>query len=86
MIGLVTSTLLIAIRISAPVLGAVLLSDLAMGMLQRTAPQLNIVAVGFPIKIVVAVGVMCIALPFMLGMFRDLVPFMRTTIAGMLGG
>ncbi|MHB9108482.1 MAG: flagellar biosynthetic protein FliR [Armatimonadota bacterium] len=86
MVSLTMTIMLIAIRISAPVLGAVLLSDLAMGMLQRTAPQLNIIAVGFPIKIVVAVGVMCISLPFLLGIFSDLVPFMRSAITGMLGG
>lgn len=86
MVSLTMTTLFIALRISAPVLGAVLLSDLAMGMLQRTAPQLNIIAVGFPVKIVVAVAVLCLALPFLLGLFRDLAPFMRTAIGGMLGG
>jgi len=86
MVQLTMTILFIALRISAPVLGAVLLSDLGLGMLQRTAPQLNIIAVGFPIKITVAVAVVCLALPFITGVFRDLVPFMRTAITGVLGG
>lgn len=84
MLHLILTMLFIAIRISAPVLGAVLLSDLAMGILQRTAPQLNIIAVGFPIKITVAVAVTCLSLPFLIGALRDLVPFMGTAVSGMI--
>lgn len=70
----------IAIRISAPVLASVLLADLGLGVLQRTAPQLNIIAVGFPIKITIAVTVLSLSLPFLTAAWRDLIPYMGETV------
>ena len=84
MLRLVTNLLLIAIRISAPVLGSVLLADLGMGVLQRTAPQLNIMAVGFQVKIVVAVIVVGLALPFICALQRDVVFQMAPAVRDML--
>jgi len=84
LLQLLLHMLFIAVRISAPVLAAVLLSDLALGALQRTAPQLNIIAVGFPIKITVAVVVLALALPFLTAAWRDLVPFMHDSVHRML--
>jgi flagellar biosynthetic protein FliR len=43
LVAVAGTLMLIALKISAPVITAVLLADLALGMLQRTAPQLNMV-------------------------------------------
>ncbi len=43
--------LLLAVRMSLPVIGALLLVDLALGFLSRLVPQMNIFLVGFPLKI-----------------------------------
>jgi flagellar biosynthetic protein FliR len=40
----------IGIKVAAPALTALLLASVALGFLQRTVPQLNILAVGFPIR------------------------------------
>ena len=42
---------LLAIQIAAPVLAALLLVDLALALVSRASPQMNVLIVGFPIKI-----------------------------------
>lgn len=41
----------IAIKISAPIVMAVLISDVSMGFIARTVPQMNVFIVGLPLKI-----------------------------------
>lgn len=76
---------LIGLSIGAPVMLAVFLTDLALGLLGRTVPQMNLLLVGFPIKILVGLGMLLISLPFFLtacrglfdGMYRDLLTILR---------
>lgn len=49
----------VALRVALPVTGALLLTDLAMALAARTVPQLNVLVVGFPVKI--AVGLLALA-------------------------
>lgn len=58
MIGLMTVSFEMAIRISGPTIVALMLSLLLLGFLSRTIPQLNILSVGFPLKLGVALLVM----------------------------
>jgi flagellar biosynthesis protein FliR len=44
----------IAFQMSLPVVGSILLVDIAIGILGRTVPQLNLFVVGYPIKIFVS--------------------------------
>jgi flagellar biosynthesis protein FliR len=53
-----------ALEISAPVLAALLITDVAFGVVSRVVPQLNIFAVGFPTKVAVALLVVVASLPF----------------------
>jgi flagellar biosynthetic protein FliR len=60
LIGLVTGVLLssleLALRVAAPVLAMVFLETVAMGFLAKTVPQLNILSLGFPLRILVGIG------------------------------
>jgi flagellar biosynthesis protein FliR len=57
MIALLTGLLLasfeLALRIAAPLLALIFLQSLAMGYISKTVPQLNILSLGFPIRILV---------------------------------
>lgn len=68
----------IAMRIALPVTGALLLTDLAMGLVARTVPQMNVLVVGFPLKIGAGVLVLAISIPllvtFMGGVFNSALP------------
>lgn len=49
--------------LSLPVLAALLIANLALGILTRAAPQLNIFAVGFPVTLAIGLLVLGLALP-----------------------
>lgn len=52
------------LEIAAPVLVALLITDVAFGIVSRVVPQLNVFAVGFPTKVAVALLVVGASLPF----------------------
>ncbi len=53
----------VALRVAGPTLLALFLVNLALGFLSRTMPQLNILAVGFSLKALVAFLLMAVSLP-----------------------
>lgn len=65
--GLFTS----ALEIAGPVLVALLITDVAFGVVSRVVPQLNVFAVGFPVKVAVALLVVAAALPFTANWISD---------------
>lgn len=60
-----------ALEVAAPVLLALVLTDVAFGVVSRVVPQLNVFAVGFPVKIVVGLLVVGVSLPFVGGWLSD---------------
>jgi flagellar biosynthesis protein FliR len=77
---------LAALKIGAPVVGAIFLTDVALGILARTVPQLNVFVVGLPAKMAVAMFAMIAIMPLafavmthlFVGLHRDLVLLIRT--------
>ncbi|MCC6381755.1 MAG: flagellar biosynthetic protein FliR [Dehalococcoidia bacterium] len=61
--GLVAGLFITAVRVALPVLAALFLTDVGMGFVARTVPQMNILVVGLPIKIGVGLIVLIAALP-----------------------
>lgn len=53
-----------ALEVAAPVVVALLITDVAFGVVSRVVPQLNVFAVGFPTKVAVAMLVVGASLPF----------------------
>lgn len=53
-----------ALQLSLPLIAALLITNLALGILTRSAPQLNIFAVGFPITLAVGFGALALVVPF----------------------
>jgi len=54
-----------ALRLSLPLIAALLITNLALGILTRSAPQLNIFAIGFPITLVVGFATLMLTLPYL---------------------
>lgn len=52
-----------AIKIAAPVVGALLVTDVALGIVARTVPQMNVFIVGMPAKILVGLVILILILP-----------------------
>lgn len=53
-IFLMSSVFVIGIKLAFPVMGALLLVSLTLGFLSKAAPQMNVLILGFPIKIYLA--------------------------------
>jgi len=53
-----------ALALSLPLLAALLISNLALGVLTRAAPQLNIFAVGFPLTILIGILGLALVMPY----------------------
>jgi flagellar biosynthetic protein FliR len=53
----------VAMQVAAPALVALFLVNLALGFVSRTMPQLNVLAVGFSLKAMLAFLIMAVALP-----------------------
>lgn len=60
--GLLDSSLDLAMRVAAPVAGIVLLLVLVFGVVAKTMPQINIMSVGFTIKIFAGVAMLAAAI------------------------
>lgn len=56
---------LAGLAMSLPVLAALLVTNVSLGILTRTAPQLNMFAVGFPITLGVGLVVLALTLPYL---------------------
>lgn len=63
LIRLSAGMFVIAVRIAMPVVAAVFMADLAMAIIARTMPQLNVLIVGLPIKVVIGLFVLVSAMP-----------------------
>ena len=64
--GLGTSVLVMGLRIAGPVMAALLLADLAFGLVARAVPQINVFLVGIPAKIALGLAVAAVAAPALL--------------------
>jgi flagellar biosynthetic protein FliR len=62
----------IAIKAAAPVLAAVFLTEIALGITARTVPQMNVFVIGFPLKIGVGLFMLAGALPLFGAVFGNL--------------
>lgn len=54
-----------ALQISLPILAALLITNIALGILTRAAPQLNLFAVGFPITLAIGFFVLSLSVPYL---------------------
>ncbi len=70
-----------ALSLSLPIIAALLITNLALGVLSRAAPQLNIFAIGFPVTLLVGLAAALFSVSYLLPVFAQLV---RDTVDMML--
>jgi flagellar biosynthesis protein FliR len=67
----VSSLFVSAVEVAAPVVLALLVTDVAFGMVSKVVPQMNVFSVAFPMKVGVALLVVAASLPFLGGWISD---------------
>ena len=65
--------LIAAIEIAGPILACLFLAEITLGLLARAAPNLNVFALAFPLRVVIALIVVAVALPLVAPALGNLV-------------
>ena len=62
-ISLIVATFYLGLQIAMPVVGAILIINIALGMLLKTMPQMNMFVVGIPLRLILGLGIVFILIP-----------------------
>ena len=62
----------VAAKLAAPIIAALLFTSMALGLIARTVPQMNIFIVGFPLKIAIGLLGVGFSLPLLSYMLRNI--------------
>ncbi|KKM12329.1 hypothetical protein SY88_04035 [Clostridiales bacterium PH28_bin88] len=84
-IGVFTGMFALGLRIAAPILAVLLISDLALGMVARTVPQLNVFILGFPLKVALGMLTLSLAAPLMAAVVGTVFTQMERDLAILMG-
>jgi len=68
------------LRLALPIMGVLFLAKMAMAIITRTMPQMNIFVIGFPVQIAVGLIGLAISLPLTIKVMRSLLIIMRDNI------
>jgi flagellar biosynthesis protein FliR len=77
---------LAAIEIAGPLLAALFLTEICLGLLSRSAPQMNVFILGLPLKLMLTIGLAGLAIPMLPGALDSLLRPMVRQGVGILGG
>ena len=75
---------LIAVKIAAPVMVSLLLTSVALGILARTVPQMNVFIVGFPLKIGIGMIALACSLPVFYYLLSKIIAVMEHDVTGLI--
>lgn len=75
----------LALKMAAPILLTVFLIDVALGVLARTIPQMNIFIIGIPVKIGAGMVLIGVSLPVFSWALQSMTEFLDVHIQEMLG-
>jgi flagellar biosynthetic protein FliR len=62
LVGILTQSFELGIRAAAPLLTALLVSNLVLGLISRTLPQINVIAIGFGLNSLLALGMLFLSI------------------------
>ncbi|NLW07571.1 MAG: flagellar type III secretion system protein FliR [Clostridia bacterium] len=85
-VKLFTAMFALAMRIALPVIAVLLVSDLALCLVARTVPQLNVFILGFPLKAGLGVLTLIVIFPLLFTVFINIFSQMEQDLALLLRG
>jgi flagellar biosynthetic protein FliR len=72
LVGWASTIFTTGLQLSLPIVAALLITTVALGILTRAAPQLNIFGIGFPISLGVGMLLLSQTLPYLSGPMQNL--------------
>ena len=86
-IDMTAEVFVMAVQMAAPVITSLFLTSLALGIVARTVPQMNVFIVGFPLKIGIGVAMLMLSLPLfqvlLIKLFAQIGPNLSTLLRHM---
>jgi flagellar biosynthetic protein FliR len=76
--------LLVVVQLCAPILAALLITDVTLGIISRSVPQMNVFIVGLPLKIIIALAGSAILLPAFIVLMNSLTGRMFSDLSGIM--
>lgn len=86
LITLSASYLSLGIRIASPIVGTILVIDVALGILVKATPQMNVFVVGMPIKLLVGLVILFFVCPYLLEVYHEVFSLIYDAITTIIGG
>ncbi|WP_068622377.1 flagellar biosynthetic protein FliR [Paenibacillus tuaregi] len=80
-----SESFVLAFQMSAPLVVALFLTDVALGFLARTAPQFNVFVIGVPLKIIVGLLLMVFLMPSLIYAFEYLFQVLFKSLENLMG-
>ena len=77
----VQALFVLALQLSAPVVATLILTDLALGLIGRLMPQMNLMMVGMPAKILIGLAALAACSPLLAGNFTQILDLLRQYLA-----
>jgi flagellar biosynthetic protein FliR len=76
----------VGFRIAAPIVFTILLTDVALGIISKAMPQMNVFLVGLPLKILVGLAIIVLTLPALLAILAELFRNIEAETANFMEG
>jgi flagellar biosynthesis protein FliR len=82
--ALLAESFSLAVRGAAPAIVALLLATISLGLISRTLPQMNIMAIGFGLNVLVTLGILALSIGGIAWLFQEqLEPAVETILAAL---
>jgi len=83
-VGLFSRMFLTSVLIAAPVVATLFLTNVALGIVARTVPQMNVFIIGLPVKVLAGAALLTTVLPLFIILVRQLVGSMGEAVDSLL--
>lgn len=84
-VGAAGQMMVIAVVLSCPIWVSILITDMALGVMSRSVPQLNVFVVGMPVKLLVGFAVLSASMGFYGAFTEELTSAVKSLIDSLLG-
>jgi len=85
-VGFTASVFITGIKIAGPIIVVIIIVDFIVGIIGRSAPQLHVMVIGMPLKIMAGVAILSVSLYFMPRFFEGMFLTLSRTISALASG
>ncbi len=80
LVGTLSKSFEIGFKLSTPIVAIVFLTDIILGIISKTIPQMNVFVVGMPLKVFVGLFIIIVSLPIFFNSIKGIFDFMINDI------